>query len=83
MFQFKLPNGQYMIPNDDGHVPTLTIPGNAYVPGTAVFSAHQLVTNLDWNRTASDILSFKYYFQDDPTVAPVRLLHGCRVHPDI
>ncbi len=70
MFQFKLPNGQYMIPNDDGHVPTLIIPGNAYVPGTAVFAAHQLVGNLDWNRSASDILSLKYYFQDDPTNAP-------------
>jgi hypothetical protein len=70
MFQFKLPNGQYMIPNDDGHVPTLIIPGNAYVPGTAVFSAHQLVTNLDWNRSPSDIISVKYYFQDDPTLAP-------------
>ncbi|MGA2988000.1 MAG: carboxypeptidase-like regulatory domain-containing protein [Terriglobia bacterium] len=70
MFQFKLPNGQYMIPNDDGHVPTPTIPDNAYVPGTAVFSADQLVTNLDWNRSSSDIVSVKYYFQDDPTVAP-------------
>ncbi len=70
IFNYKLPNGQYMIPNDDGHVPTLAVPGNAYVPGTAVFSAHQLVTNLDWNRTANDIVSFKYYFQDDPTDAP-------------
>lgn len=70
MFQFKLPNGQYMIPSDDGNVPTPTIPDNAYVPGTAVFSAHQAVANLDWNRSTSDILSFKYYFQDDPTVAP-------------
>ena len=70
MFQYKLPNGQYMIPSDDGNVPTPTIPDNAYVPGTAVFSAHQLVTNLDWNRTPSDIISVKYYFQDDPTVAP-------------
>jgi hypothetical protein len=70
MFNYKLPNGQYLIPNDDGHVPTLAVPGNAYVPGTAVFSAQQLVTNLDWNRTAGDILSLKYYFQDDPTNAP-------------
>jgi hypothetical protein len=70
MFNYKLPNGQYMIPNDDGHVPTLAVPGNAYVPGTAVFSAHQAVGNVDWNRTAGDILSFKYYLQDDPTVAP-------------
>ncbi len=70
MFQFKLPNGQYMIPSDDGNSPTPTIPNNAYVPGTAVFSARQLVTDLDWNRTPSDILSLKYYFQDDPTNAP-------------
>jgi hypothetical protein len=70
LFQFKLPNGQYMIPSDDGNVPTPTIPNNAYVPGTAVFSAHQLVTNMDWNRSSSDILSLKYYFQDDPTDAP-------------
>jgi len=70
IFQFKLPNGQYMIPSDDGNVPTPTIPNNAYVPGTAVFSADQLVSNLDWNRSPSDILSLKYYFQDDPTVAP-------------
>ena len=83
MFNFKLPNGQYMIPSDDGNVPTPTIPDNAYVPGTAVFSAHQLVTNLDWNRTASDIISLKYYFQDDPTVGSLRLLHGCRVHPEV
>jgi hypothetical protein len=70
ILNYKLPNGQYMIPNDDGHVPTLAVPGNAYVPGTAVFSARQLVTNLDWNRTANDIVSFKYYYQDDPTDAP-------------
>jgi len=70
MFQYKLPNGQYLIPSDDGHVPTPTIPDNAYVPGTAIFSADQLVANLDWNRSASDIISLKYYFQDDPTVAP-------------
>jgi hypothetical protein len=70
LFQFKLPNGQYMIPSDDGNIPTPTIPNNAYVPGTAIFSAHQGVANLDWNRTPTDILSLKYYFQDDPTRAP-------------
>ncbi len=70
LFQFQLPNGQYLIPNDDGFVPTPTIPDNAYVPGTAVFSAHQLVTDFDWNRSPSDILSLKYYYQDDPTSAP-------------
>ena len=70
MLQYKLPNGQYLIPSDDGNVPTPIIPDNAYVPGTAIFTADQLVTNLDWNRTPSDIISVKYYFQDDPTVAP-------------
>jgi hypothetical protein len=70
LFQFKLPNGRYLIPSDDGNVPTPTIPDNAYVPGTAIFSADQLVTNVDWNRSSQDIISMKYYFQDDPTVAP-------------
>ncbi len=70
MFNFKLPNGQYMIPSDDGFVPTPTIPDNAYVPGTAVFTSRQVVSNVDWNRSPSDIVSVKYYFQDDPTVAP-------------
>ena len=70
IFNYKLPNGQYLIPNDDGHVPTLAVPGNAYVPGTAVFKAHQLVSNLDWNRSQQRYLSLKYYFQDDPTTAP-------------
>jgi hypothetical protein len=70
LFQFQLANGQYLIPNDDGFVPTPTIPDNAYVPGTAVFSAHQTVSDIDWNRSPSDILSFKYYFQNDPTTAP-------------
>jgi hypothetical protein len=66
LFQAKLPNGQWLIPNDNGHVPTPTIPTNAYVPGVAVFSSKQAVGNMDWNQSSTDILSFKYYFQDDP-----------------
>ena len=33
LMQYKLPNGQFMIPNDDGIKPTINFPENAIVPG--------------------------------------------------
>src|SRR5882762_6804781 len=66
----KLANGQYLIPSADGQPPTFNFPENAVVPGTALFTAHQAVADLDWNATAKDTVAFKYYFQHDPTVAP-------------
>jgi Carboxypeptidase regulatory-like domain/TonB dependent receptor len=70
LFQAKLPNGQYMIPWDDGITPTPSFPENAIVPGTAYFISDQAVTNLDWNASAKDTLSAKYYYQHDPSIAP-------------
>jgi len=70
LFQYKLPNGQYMIPSDDGQVPTPSFPENAISPGTAYFISDQAVANLDWNRSTKDTLSAKYYYQHDPSVAP-------------
>ena len=66
----KLPSGRYLIPSADGLTPTTNFPENAVVPGTAVFTAHQAVADLDWNATAKDTVAFKYYYQHDPTVAP-------------
>jgi len=66
----KGPNGQYLIPSANGNTPTVDFPENAIVPGTAYFSAHQAVANLDWNATPSDTLALKYYYQHDPTIAP-------------
>lgn len=70
LFQAKLPNGQYLIPNDDGVAATPIFPENAISPGTAYFTANQAVANLDWNRNTRNTISAKYYYQHDPSVAP-------------
>ena len=70
LLQYKMPNGQYLIPSDDGVTPTPIFPENAISPGTAYFTANQAVANLDWNRTTKNTISAKYYYQHDPSVAP-------------
>ena len=70
LFQAKLPNGQYMIPWADGQTPTPAFPENAISPGTAYFLSDQAVANLDWNKSAKDTVSAKYYYQHDPSIAP-------------
>jgi hypothetical protein len=70
LFQYKLPNGQYLIPSWDGQIASPTFPENAIAPGTAYFTADQAVTDLDWNKSAKDTVSVKYYYQHDPSVAP-------------
>ena len=70
LLNYKLPNGQYLIPSADGNTPTVNFPENAVIPGTAIFKADQAVTNLDWNATRKDTVALKYYYQHDPTVAP-------------
>ncbi len=67
LLNYKLPNGQYMIPN-----PTTTLDDsgsiqyNSSVPGTSYFFAKQGVADLDWNASPKDTLAFKYYYQSDP-----------------
>ncbi|HTS37289.1 MAG TPA: TonB-dependent receptor [Candidatus Solibacter sp.] len=70
LLQAKLPNGQYMIPSDDGVTPTPIFPENAISPGTAYFISDQAVANLDWNRSSRNMISAKYYYQHDPSLAP-------------
>jgi len=70
LFQYRLPNGQYLIPSADGVIPTPAFPENAIVPGTAYFISDQAVANLDWNRSPKNTLSAKYYYQHDPSLAP-------------
>jgi hypothetical protein len=70
LFQAKLPNGQWLIPNDSGHVPDALSPSNAFETGTSRFTADQLVGNLDWNATSKDLIALKYYYQHDPNSTP-------------
>jgi hypothetical protein len=60
VFQYKLPNGQYLVPWNDGIVPTINFPENALVPGTAYFLSDQAVSNLDRIVNSKDTLAQKY-----------------------
>ena len=70
LFNYKLPNGQFLVPSWDGQTANAIYPENAFSPGTAYFISDQAVVNLDWNKSAKDTVSAKYYYQHDPTVAP-------------
>ena len=79
MFNYKLPNGQLLIPsanpnalsdNTTNSALLEAFPENAEIPGTAYFLAHQAVANLDWNPNSSHSFAAKYYYQHDPTIAP-------------
>ncbi|HTD54275.1 MAG TPA: TonB-dependent receptor [Silvibacterium sp.] len=70
LFQAKLPNGQWLIPNDNGHTPDPVSPSNAFERGTSYFTSDQAVADLDWNASPKDTLSAKYYYQHDPNWAP-------------
>ena len=68
--------GKWLIPNPgyttliDNKLP-VTHPYDVSLPGTAYFLGDQAVANLDWNVSAKDTLALKYYYQHDPTIAPM------------
>ena len=83
LFNYKLPNGQYLIPGATG-TPSYAHPDNASIPGTAYFTADQAVADLDYNASTKDTLAAKYYYQHDPTIAPYGYSNvpGFAVHVD-
>ena len=71
MLNYKLPNGQYMIPSaNPSSVPSLNFPENAFITQPAYFITDQAVSDLDYLVSSKDTLSLKYYYQHDPTTAP-------------
>jgi hypothetical protein len=70
LLNYKLPNGQFLIPSAGSFVPTINFPENTFTVGTAYFLADQAVSNLDWNVNSKDTLALKYYYQHDPSLAP-------------
>ena len=78
-FNYKLPNGQLLIPSSNPNALALNttnpalieaFPENAETPGTAYFIADQAVGDLDWNPSSTHSFAAKYYYQHDPTTAP-------------
>lgn len=71
IMNYKLPNGQYMIPNATNSLdPNGFYQFNSSVPGTSYFFSKQAVANLDWNAATRDTLALKYYYQADPGLNP-------------
>jgi len=63
--------GKWLIPNQTpGDSPNIFSPYNTFLPGTAKFKSDQAVADLDWNASAKDVLSLKYYYQHDPNSSP-------------
>jgi hypothetical protein len=74
LLNYKLPNGQYLIPsastNPAVNPISINFPENTFTVGTAYFLADQGVADLDWNASSKDTLALKYYYQHDPSIAP-------------
>jgi hypothetical protein len=63
--------GKWLIPNDTGSGSlSSSHPFDAFLPGTGRFKADQLTANIDYNVSSKDTLALKYYYQNDPTLAP-------------
>ena len=71
MLNYKLPNGQYLIPSaNPSFTPTLNFPENVFITQPAYFITDQAVSDLDYLVSSKDTLALKYYYQHDPTTAP-------------
>ncbi len=68
----KLTNGKYLIPSVQDASPSLVANGqpNVTLLGTTFFNATQATAALDYNATATDRISLKYYYQHDPYSSP-------------
>jgi hypothetical protein len=69
LMNLKLPNGQFFIPSENNLDTSLGYNSIVFGPKTR-FNADQVVTNFDYLFNARDRVTFKYYYQNDPTFAP-------------
>ncbi len=74
LLNYKLPNGQFLIPSASaGSLSNpigINFPENTFTVGTSYFLANQGVADVDWNASSKDTLALKYYYQHDPSIAP-------------
>ena len=63
--------GKWLIPNDASSGTLNVAQGyDAFLPGVGRFKADLGVADIDYNANSKDTLSFKYFYQHDPTTAP-------------
>ena len=63
--------GNYLVPSPEPNAsPNIYSPYNAFLPGTAYFTADQGVADVDWNASPKDVVSLKYFYQHDPSTSP-------------
>ncbi|MGA2880187.1 MAG: carboxypeptidase-like regulatory domain-containing protein [Bryobacteraceae bacterium] len=65
MMNLKLPNGNYYIPTN-----TTGTYQSAFLSSPAVYHEHQLITNLDYLINSKNTFSAKYFYTQDPQLAP-------------
>ncbi|HUY13636.1 MAG TPA: carboxypeptidase regulatory-like domain-containing protein [Terriglobia bacterium] len=73
LMNFKLPNGQYLVPTPNITNPTTAaaLGFDAVIQGApSTFAADQINGNLDYVVSDKDRMAFKYYYQNDPTTNP-------------
>jgi hypothetical protein len=75
LLQAKAPNGSYFVPSATTNPATLATlqsqNADTVVLGPeSYFRANQVNANIDYNFSAKDRLSTKYYYQDDPNTTP-------------
>jgi hypothetical protein len=66
----KLPNGQYMIPSAQNTSGYQSGAPNVTLIGTSQLVADQAESSLDYQATATDRVSLKYFYQNDPVSKP-------------
>jgi hypothetical protein len=70
LFNAKLPNGQFMIPDAQSTAGYAYGVPNVTLLGTSTFVGDQATAALDYDVSKTDRLSFKYYYQNDPATKP-------------
>ena len=66
----KLPDGEYMIPSAQSTQAYAYGVPNVTLRGTSTLVGDQATASLDYDLSAKDRMSFKYYYQTDPVTKP-------------
>jgi Carboxypeptidase regulatory-like domain len=78
MLNLKLPGGQYYMPTNVGPAGT-----EVFLSSPAIFHEHQLITNMDWVINSKNTFTAKYFYTQDPQVAPFNVGPGASISNNV